>query len=81
MASESEVLLRAAARVFAEEGGDRSQELGQEALVIHVTIKGLRSWNLSTSGCVSEASPPEVSRARLHLTYASEAVFLGLAHK
>lgn len=80
MASESELLLRAAARIAAEEGGDQSQEPDQQALVIHVTVKGLGSWILSASG-VSEASPSETSRARLHLTYSSEAVFLGLAHK
>lgn len=81
MASESETLLRAAARVAAEEGGDRSQEPDHQALVIHVTIKGLGSWVLSSASGVIEASPTEASRARLHLTYASEAVFLGLAHK
>lgn len=80
MASKSESLLRAAVRIAAEEGGDRSQEPDQ-ALVIHVTIKGLGSWILSTSGGLSEASASEASRAKLHLTYASEAVFLGLAHK
>ena len=79
MASESEFLLRGAARIAAEE--DRSQEPDHQALVIHVTIKGLGSWVLSSTSGVSEASPTEASRARLHLTYASESVFLGLAHK
>lgn len=81
MASDSEFLLRGAARIAAEEEGDRSQEPDDQALVIHVTIKGLGSWVLSSTSGVSEASPTEASGARLHLTYASEAVFLGLAYK
>lgn len=85
MVSESEALLRAAARVAADDTSaenERSQQ-AQETVVIHVTIKGVGSWTLNTLGEVRDTSSSSegTARARLHLTYASEDVFLGLAYK
>lgn len=82
MVTESEALLRAAARVAGDETSARRQDAAAaEVFVIHVTIKGTGSWTLDSLGEVHNALPPEASRARLHLTYASDEVFLGLAHK
>lgn len=86
MVSESEALLRAAAKIAAEETGAGN---------IHVTVNGdndkaylldtaagtLRQTGVGDEVADDVASAAEVSRARVHLTYASEDVFLGLAHK
>lgn len=81
MATEPERVLRAAAKIAADETGTGVVE---QAAAIHVTINGNPypyECVLDTAGKYTEASPPEVSRARIHLTYASEEVFLGLAHE
>lgn len=88
MTLESEILLIAAARISADEtkAGD-----------IHVIIQGNGESNnrhprqyLVGGGEVAPVDsvadptgqlPSAAERARLHLTYASEDVFLGLAHK
>lgn len=85
MTLESEVLLRAAARIAADE-----THVGD----IHVIIQGTgdstsRSYlvgggEVAPVDSVSDPTgqlPSAAERARLHLTYASEDVFLGLAHK
>lgn len=85
MVSELEGLLRGAAKIAAEETGTG---------IIHVVVNGENEYLLDTAaGTLQQttgvgddvaeelASTMEVSRARVHLTYASEDVFLGLAHK
>lgn len=86
MVSESEVLLTAAAKIAGEETGTGN---------IHVTVNGgndkdylidtqagtMRLTRIGNDVADELASAGEVSRARVHLTYASEDVFLGLAHK
>ncbi|CAM9245435.1 unnamed protein product [Scytosiphon promiscuus] len=81
MASESEILLRAAARIAAAERGAGSSQ--QDTVSIHVTIKDSKAeYVVDTGGGeVTDASTAAVSRARLHLVYATEEVFLALAHK
>lgn len=84
MVSESEALLRAAAKIAADDiaSGRTHGSISRESTIIHVVIKGLGSWTVDTLGDIREASQLETSPgARLHLTYASEDVFLGLAHK
>lgn len=84
MLSESEALLRSAARIAGEENAAKAAAAGEDAaqvVVIHVIIKGVGEWMLDTLGDVSQASPQQTARAKLHLTYASADVFIGLAHR
>lgn len=68
----AETLLRTAARLALEE---------DENVVLHVTIKGTGSWIIEADGGMKEALATRSSQARVHLTYASADVFLGLAHR
>ncbi|CAM9980398.1 unnamed protein product [Pylaiella littoralis] len=100
MATESEVLLRAAAAIAAYETGAAGGEEQQDDVgVINLTIRGRNNGKADRSflvdlvmGNVAEvggrdsvegerAVAAAVSRARLHLIYASEDVFLELARK
>lgn len=84
MPTESEALLRSAARVAGEENAAKAAAAGEDAtqvVVIHVVIKGVGEWMLDTLGDLSQASPQQTARAKLHLTYASADVFIGLAHR
>lgn len=81
MATESEILLRAAAKIAAAERGAGAS---QETVSIHVTIKDSKAeYVVDTSGgeVTDASSAAAVSQARLHLVYATEEVFLALAHK
>lgn len=69
---EAETLLRAAARLALEE---------DKKVVLHVTIKGTGAWIIEADGGMKEALATGSSQARVHLTYASADVFLGLAHR
>lgn len=68
----AETLLRAAARLVLEE---------DEKVVLHVTIKGAGAWIIEADGGMKEALTTGSPQARVHLTYASADVFLGLAHR
>lgn len=100
MATESEVLLRAAAAIAAYETGEAGGEEQQDDVgVINLTIRGRNNGKADRSflvdlvmGNVAEvggrdsvegerAVAAAVSRARIHLIYASEDVFLELARK
>lgn len=101
MATESEVLLRAAAAIAAYETGaaGKEQEQQDDVGVIHLTIRNndngqarsflvdLLMGNVALVGGRDGGGEGEravaaaVSRARLHLIYASEDVFLELARK
>lgn len=86
MVSELEGLLKAAARIAAEETGTG---------IIHVIVNGdndkgylldtaagtLHQTGVGDDEADELALAVEESRAKVHLTYASEDVFLGLAHK
>lgn len=71
---ESQALLRAAWKVALDEAVSSD-------VSIQVTIKGAGSWLVDTPGGVREALATEAVHARIHLTYASTDVFLGLAYK
>lgn len=93
MATESEVLLKAAAKIAAHETGAAGKQQDVVATCIQVTLRGSRSFifdvllgkvtevGVKSDGEDERAVAAAVSRARLHLTYASEDVFLELAHK
>lgn len=73
---EAEDLLREAVRLALEENaGNEDKEVA-----IHVTIKGTGAWIIDADG-LRDASTTEAPHAKLHLTYQSPNVFLGLAHK
>lgn len=86
MVSELEGLLRNAAKIAAEESGTGNIHVivngdNDKAYLLDTASGTLRETGVGDDVADELASEVEASRARVHLTYASEDVFLGLAHK
>lgn len=72
--TESEALIRASATVAREKAVP-----GAEVVVIKVQVKGVGAWTLDSTGNIREQSAAD--QANVQLNYASDDVFVGLAHK
>lgn len=84
MVSELEGLLRGAAKIAAEEAGTGNIHVvvnGENEYLLDTAAGTLRQTGVGDDEAEELASAVEVSAARVHLTYQSEDVFLGLAHK
>lgn len=82
--AESEGLLWAASRVAREESAEKGPE--EEIVVIHITIKGVGEWYLDSTGEIDKVQNGGIDEgadnsASLHLSYASDEIFVALAHK
>lgn len=76
--SESETLIRAAA-VVAEEKAKPEAQL----VVIKVQIKGVGAWTLDSTGEIREQASAiaDEREPNVQLSYSSDDVFVGLAHR
>lgn len=86
--TESEALVWAAATVAKEESAAAAAApnatigaASADIVVIHIKIKGVGEWILDSTGDVRVPSTEDTLQANLHLTYASDEVFVGLAHR